>query len=57
MRTGPSANGAMAASVGIVSEMSRMFTSVPRSVPWPVTVIPSGSKRTEAPIRASTRAN
>ena len=48
--TGPSANGAMAASVGIVSEMSRMTNSPPDSRPVPVTVIVSSVACTCAPI-------
>lgn len=57
IRTGPSAKGAMAAGVGMVSEMSRMLTSRPRSSPVPVTVIASSATRTSAPMRSRTRTN
>ena len=56
MRTGASANGAIAARVGMVSEMSRRLNSAPCSVPVPVTASPSGQNSTAAPIRLSTRA-
>ena len=54
MRTGPSAKGAIAARVGMVSEMSRMLTVRPASPPVPVTVVASAAVSTSAPIRRST---
>jgi hypothetical protein len=54
MRTGPSAKGATAARVGMVSETSRMATVSPRRVPVPRTVVRSAATVTSAPIRRST---
>jgi DNA-binding transcriptional LysR family regulator len=54
MRTGPEAKGAIAASVGMVSEMSRMLTVRPRNSPVPRTRVPCAPVSTSAPMRRST---
>ncbi len=54
MVTGAAANGAIAARVGMVSEISRMPNSPPSSWPGPVSVIDSSSISTRQPMAAST---